>query len=118
MIFNFLSHQLKSSLSDIAEDTLPHDAARNSRAIAAIQETGAHWRKIRDAQFHLDAFEEVIDVWPHNYDECLNSPISFEKAFWEYVGASPEVFEPDTYLDVPPDSEAIEALRLRMRDVG
>lgn len=108
----FLSPELKGCLSDIAEDTFAHDAARVSRAITAIEQTGARWRAIRDAQYFLSGFKEAIDVWPDHYDDCLNSPAAFVSAFWDYV----IVMEPDsdTHLDETPTPEAIEALRLRI----
>lgn len=114
VMYAFLSPELKGRLSDIAEDTFAHDAARISRAIAAVEQAGARWRKIRDIQYHLSAFEEAIDVWPSDYDECLNSPAAFVPAFWNYVSVSDEGKDSDTYLDEAPTPEAIEALRLRI----
>jgi hypothetical protein len=108
----FLSPELKGCLSDIVEDTVAHNAVRISRAVAAIEQTGARWRVIRDAQYHLSAFEEAIDLWPDDYDEYLNSPAAFVSAFWEYVCGMET--DSDTYLDETPTSEAIEALRLRI----
>lgn len=99
----FLSLEFKGCLSDIAEDTFAQDAARISRAITVIEQTGARWRAIRDAPYFFTAFENAIDVWPDHYDESLNSPATFVPAFWYCV----TVMEPDsdTYLD--------ETLRLK-----